>query len=175
VAVVKQGELQLNETNIRVAAPEDIDDILTIYNEGISDRIATLETTAKDQVYMIDWLNKHTDRYKVIVAELDGKVIGWASLNQYNSREAYKGVADLSVYIKRDYRGKGIGGKLITFIESVAKEYGFHKIVLFTFAFNELGQGLYRKKGYREVGVFQNQGMLDGKFVDVIAMEKLIY
>lgn len=57
----------------------------------------------------------------------------------------------------------------------MAKEYGFYKIVLFTFAFNELGQGLYRKKGYREVGVFQNQGMLDGKFVDVMAMEKLLY
>lgn len=165
----------MKEIIIREAAPEDADDILTIYNEGISDRIATLETTTKDQDYMIDWLNKHTGRYKVSVAEFDGKVIGWASLNQYNSREAYKGVADLSVYIKREYRGKGIGGKLITFIESAAKEYGFHKIVLFTFAFNELGQGLYRKKGYREVGVFQNQGMLDGKFVDVMAMEKLLY
>ncbi|GAM12281.1 arsinothricin resistance N-acetyltransferase ArsN1 family A [Mesobacillus selenatarsenatis] len=165
----------MNETIIRVAAQEDADDILTIYNEGISDRIATLETTTKNLDYMRDWLNKHTDRYKVIVAELDGKVIGWASLNQYNNRDAYKGVADLSVYIKREYRGKGIGGKLLTFIESMAKENGFHKIVLFTFAFNELGQGLYRKKGYREVGVFQNQGMLDGKFVDVMAMEKLLY
>lgn len=87
----------MNKIIIREASPEDVDEILTIYNEGISDRIATLETTTKDKVYMIDWLNKHTDRYKVIVAELNGKVIGWASLNQYNSRDAYKGVADLSV------------------------------------------------------------------------------
>lgn len=123
----------MNETIIRVATPGDVYDILTIYNEGISDRIATLETTTKDLDYMRDWLNKHTDRYKVIVAELDGKVIGWASLNQYNSREAYRGVADLSVYIKREYRGKGIGGRLLTFIESVAKEYEFHKIVLLHF------------------------------------------
>ncbi|MGV2939331.1 arsinothricin resistance N-acetyltransferase ArsN1 family A [Mesobacillus sp. LC4] len=165
----------MNKIIIREASPEDVGEILTIYNEGISDRIATLETTTKDKAYMIDWLNKHADRYKVIVAELDGKVIGWASLNPYNSREAYNGVADLSVYIKRDYRGKGIGSKLLTFIESIAKEHGFYKMVLFTFAFNELGQGLYRKKGYREVGVFQNQGMLDGKFVDVMAMEKLLY
>ncbi|MDP4172115.1 MAG: GNAT family N-acetyltransferase, partial [Bacillota bacterium] len=93
----------MNEIVIRVASQCDIDDILFIYNEGIVDRIATLETRTKDQQYMMDWFHKHMERYKVIVAELDGEVVGWASLNQYNSREAYNGVADLSLYIKREY------------------------------------------------------------------------
>lgn len=165
----------MDEVKIRLATINDIKDVLSIYNEGIEDRIATLETETKDLNYMIDWFNKHLDRYKTIVAELYGEIIGWASLNQYNSRKAYDGVADLSVYIKKAYRGKGIGGKLLSAIEIHASENGFHKIVLSTFPFNELGQGLYKKKGYREVGVFKNQGKLDGEFVDVMVMEKLLF
>ncbi|MFT4414200.1 arsinothricin resistance N-acetyltransferase ArsN1 family A [Fredinandcohnia humi] len=164
----------MNEINIRIASFIDIEEILLIYNEGIIDQIATLETTIKDKNYMLEWINRHTGRYKVIVAEVAGEIVGWASLNQYNSRSAYDGVADLSVYIRRDYRGKGVGGKLLSHIEVIAKENGFHKIVLFTFPFNRLGQGLYKKRGFREVGIFKNQGMLDGQFVDVMAMEKLL-
>ncbi|MCY9141964.1 GNAT family N-acetyltransferase, partial [Peribacillus frigoritolerans] len=70
--------------------------------------------------------------------------------------------------------GKGIGGLLLRSIEKHAKENDFNKIVLFTFPFNQIGQGLYRKQGFREVGVFKNQGIMDGEYVDVMAMEKLL-
>ncbi|MCK2002686.1 arsinothricin resistance N-acetyltransferase ArsN1 [[Brevibacterium] frigoritolerans] len=159
---------------IRVAMETDIDSIKEIYNQGIEDRVATLETELKDQAFMEEWFAKHIGRFKVIVAEQEGEIVGWASLNQYNNRSAYNGVADLSVYISRDNRGKGIGGLLLQSIEKLAKENDFNKIVLFTFPFNQIGQGLYKKRGYREVGVFKNQGILDGEFVDVMAMEKLL-
>jgi phosphinothricin acetyltransferase len=159
---------------IREAELNDLKWILEIYNHGIEDRIATLETETKDITYMTDWFDQHKDRYQVIVAECDSQVVGWASLNPYNNRCSYAGVADLSVYISRAHRGKGIGGMLLSAIEKKAKESDFHKIVLFTFPFNQLGQGLYRKCGYREVGVFNKQGIMDGKFVDVMAMEKLL-
>ncbi|MBT2730914.1 N-acetyltransferase [Bacillus sp. ISL-75] len=159
---------------IRQITEQDIQFVKEIYNQGIEDRIATLETDIKDYSYMKDWFDKHTGRYKAIVAEEEGHIVGWASLNQYNNRCAYGGVADLSVYISREYRGKGIGKKLLVRLEFLAKENGFHKMVLFTFPFNQLGQGLYKKMGYREVGVFKNQGVLDGEFVDVIAMENLL-
>jgi L-amino acid N-acyltransferase YncA len=164
----------MEEIVIRKATETDIKAIQLIYNQGIEDRIATLETETKDNVFMKDWFDKHIGRYQVIVAEEEGKILGWASLNPYNIRAAYFGVADLSLYITRECRGKGIGGKLLEAIHIIAKENDFHKIVLFTFPFNQLGQGLYRNKGYREVGVFKNQGILDGKYVDVMAMEKLL-
>lgn len=164
----------MNNINIRIATIHDNEDILFIYNEGIMDRIATLETEMKDKNYMLDWFHRHTERFKVIVAEVEGEIVGWASLNQYNSRAAYDGVADLSIYIKRNFRGKGVGGELLSYLEGIAKENEFHKILLFTFPFNGLGQGLYKKRGFREVGIFENQGMLDGQYVDVMAMEKLL-
>ena len=164
----------LDEYFIRESSERDIKSIQNIYNQGIEDKIATLETEIKDYVYMEDWFKKHNGRYKVIVAEYKNQIVGWASLNQYNNRSAYDGVADLSVYISREFRGNGIGKKLLVELESIARKNGFHKMVLFTFPFNQLGQGLYKKMGFREVGVFKNQGILDGEFVDVMAMEKLL-
>ncbi|WML38169.1 arsinothricin resistance N-acetyltransferase ArsN1 [Neobacillus sp. OS1-2] len=159
---------------IRKASESDTMAILEIYNQGIEDRIATLEEETKDYSYMKEWFERHQGRYNILVAEQDGIIAGWASLNPYSNRCAYDGVADLSIYISRNHRGKGLGKQLLAEIESLASANGFHKIVLFTFPFNRLGQGLYRKMGYREVGVFRNQGKLDGEFVDVMAMEKLL-
>lgn len=159
---------------IRCAEHADLPEILRIYNEGIEDRIATLETEPKDLVFMEEWYLRHQERYKSIVAEIDGKVAGWCALNPYHNRNAYDGVADLSVYIARQARGMGIGHRMLKEIETTAAGQGFHKIVLFTFPFNEAGQRLYRKNGYKEVGVFKNHGILDGSFIDVMAMEKII-
>jgi L-amino acid N-acyltransferase YncA len=124
--------------------------------------------------FIRSWFEEHQGRYSVLVAEIDSQIVGWASLNRYSHRCAYNGVADLSVYIDRSFRGKGIGTVLLKNLEKEAKTNGFHKMVLFTFLFNKLGQRLYRKKGFREVGVFEKQGRLDGRFVDVMAMEKLL-
>jgi L-amino acid N-acyltransferase YncA len=159
---------------VRDAVRKDLEMILSIYNQGIEDRIATLELDPKDMTYMEQWFKDHGGRYAVLVSEIDGVTVGWASLNRYSVRRVYDGVADVSVYIDRAARGKGIGTLLLKELEEIARKQDFHKIVLFTFKFNDLGQGLYRKQGYREVGIFRNQGRLDGQFVDVMAMEKLL-
>ncbi|KKI92895.1 GCN5 family acetyltransferase [Bacillus sp. SA1-12] len=159
---------------IRKAYADDLGAILRIYNQGIEDRIATLETEIKDRAYMESWFQEHQGRYVVLVAEMEEEIVGWASLNRYSHRCAYNGVADLSIYIDRAFRGKGIGSILLKELEKEAKANQFHKIVLFTFPFNHMGQGLYGKMGYREVGIFKNQGILDEKLVDVAAMEKLL-
>jgi len=158
----------------RIATSEDLARILEIYNEGIEDRIATLETESKDRSYIEHWFSDHQGRYAALVAEVDNKVVGWAALNPYSHRCAYHGVADLSIYVDRQYRGEGVGSTLMPALEVAARENGFYKIVLFTFPFNDKGQGLYRKTGYREVGVFEKQGIIDGKFIDVMIMEKLL-
>ncbi|HDX9580264.1 TPA: N-acetyltransferase [Bacillus pseudomycoides] len=159
---------------VRNAQAQDIEQITAIYNQGIQDRIATLEEKEKTVVDMEGWFANRGERYVVLVAEREGTIVGWISLNPYSHRCAYSGVADLSIYIDREQRGKGIGKRLLKEIEEVAVQNEFYKIVLFTFPFNVLGQGLYHSMGYREVGVFEKQGKLDGEFVDVMAMEKNI-
>jgi L-amino acid N-acyltransferase YncA/protein-tyrosine-phosphatase len=160
---------------VRDATAEDLDAIGRIYNEGIEDRIATLDEDAKTADDMAAWWSLHQGRFAVLVAEnAGGEIAGWASLNPYSHRCAYAGVADLSVYVARTARGTGVGSVLLRALETTAKAHDFHKIVLFTFTFNAGGQGLYRKLGYREVGTFHEMGKLDGRFVDVMAMEKTL-
>jgi L-amino acid N-acyltransferase YncA len=166
----------LSSTNVAVrkASAADVERIRVIYNEGIEDRIATLDLEPKSSADIAQWWDAHGGRYEVMVAERAGHLVGWASLNPYSHRCAYDGVADLSVYVARGARGAGVGGALLREIEGRARARDFHKIVLFTLPFNESGQALYRKLGYREVGTFKEQGTIDGKPVDVMAMEKLL-
>jgi L-amino acid N-acyltransferase YncA len=160
---------------VRAAAAIDRESVRRIYNEGIADRIATLDEDLKSEADIDAWFDVHTDRYAVLVAEDDvGSVRGWASLNPYSHRCAYRGVADLSIYVSRDARGYGIGSLLLAAIEAEARANAFHKVVLFMLAFNEPAQRLYRKSGYREVGTFREQGRLDGSLVDIVAMEKIL-
>ncbi|GGE81363.1 arsinothricin resistance N-acetyltransferase ArsN1 family A [Priestia taiwanensis] len=159
---------------IRYATEQDIQEVTAIYNEGIEDRIATLETDTKTDIYIKEKLFKREERYSVIVIVENAQVVGWASINPYNQRSAYRGVGEVSIYIKREYRGKGVGQKLLTSLERIGVQNEFYKFVLFTFPFNNLGQGLYHKMGYREVGVFEKQGVMDGKHIDVMIMEKLL-
>jgi phosphinothricin acetyltransferase len=160
---------------VRSAAPGDIESIRRIYNEGIEDRIATLDEALKSPDDIAAWWANHGERYAVLVAEDDaGSVVGWASLNPYSHRCAYGGVADLSIYVARALRGAGVGSVLLASLERRATELDFHKIVLFALVSNAPGQALYRKHAYREVGVFREHGRLDGIYMDVIAMEKIL-
>jgi L-amino acid N-acyltransferase YncA len=158
----------------RSASGGDVPAITRIYNQGIEDRIATLETATKSEDELRESLAQRAVRYEVIVAYSGDRVLGWASLNPYSHRCAYDGVADLSVYVEREARGTGIGRLLMDELERRARNHGFHKLVLFTLPFNVAGQHLYRSRGFREVGTFKEQGTLDGRFVDVMAMEKII-
>ncbi|EQB87215.1 phosphinothricin acetyltransferase [Clostridium punense] len=160
---------------VRVGNINDASSITRIYNQGIEDRIATLETRLRNEKDMTEWLTNREERYKVIVIEDDDNIIyGWASINVFNSRCCYSGVGDISIYIGREHRGKGVGKILLNALLHVAKEQDFHKLVLSTFDFNKVGHKLYKALGFREVGTYMEQGILDGKFVNITVMEKLL-
>jgi L-amino acid N-acyltransferase YncA len=162
---------------IRRAEPEDCDAIAEIHNQGIIDRLATLDTTLRTASGTKNWLAERDHRYPVIVATIDARpagVIGWASLNRFNPRAAYDHVADFSVYVDRNWRGKRIGSQLLERLIVLAREIGFHKLVLSALARNAAGVGLYTKLGFERVGIYREMGMLDGEWVDVILMEKIL-
>ncbi|MCC6704061.1 MAG: N-acetyltransferase [Thermomicrobiales bacterium] len=160
---------------IRAATPDDAAEIARIYNQGIEDRLATLETTFRDAAERAGWLAAKGPRYPVIIAEGDaGTLLGWGSLNQFNPRPAYDHVVDFSIYVAREARGQGVGKALLGELEALARTQGFHKMVLAAFPFNVAGMKLYERHGFRTVGIYQEQGMLDGRWVDTIIMEKLL-
>jgi phosphinothricin acetyltransferase len=160
---------------LRSATRHDAEAVRRIYNEGIADRMATLDTDPKSVEDMAAWWADHDAPHAVVVAEDEaGNVVGWASLNRYSHRCADRRVADLSVYVARERRGTGVGFALLSCLERIAKANGFHKIVLSALTSNDRGHGLYRKAGYADVGIFREHGQLDGKYVDILAMEKIL-
>lgn len=165
----------MNEAvEVRPASYDDLEAIRDIYNEAIDDRSATLETERKSSGDIEVWWDEHDDRYVAIVARRAGKIVGFASLNRFSHRCAHSAIADLSVYVARRHRGSGIGYALLERLARDAKANGFHKIVLHALDENEAGKGLYRKAGFASVGVFKDHGRLDGRYVDVVAMELLL-
>ena len=159
-------------SGIRDATAVDAAAICRIYNQAIEDRIATLETEERTPEERRAWLAARGLRHPVLVAEADGVVVGWASLNVFNARRAYDHVADLSLYVERAARGKGLGGGLLAALVARARELGYHQLVLSAFPGNEAGMRAYRRAGFRDVGVYREQGRLDGRWVDTIVMEK---
>src|SRR6266566_2417597 len=117
------------ELAVREAIADDAAAIARIYNEGIEDRLATLETTLRTADERRAWLAARSERHPVLVAvsSESGEVVGWASLNQFNPRPAYDHVADFSVYVDRAARGVGVGGVLLRALEDRARRIGYHK------------------------------------------------
>ena len=158
----------------RRAEARDADSIARIYNEGIEDRVATFETEKRDGAERRRWLLEHDARHPVIVAE-DGKgrVVGWASISSISQRKCYSGVGEYSVYVGRESRGKGVGTELLSAVIEGARSLGYWKLLGRMFASNETSRALARRFGFRDVGVLEKHGKLDGKWLDVLEVEKV--
>ena len=160
---------------IRAATRDDAAALARIYNQGIEDRVATLETQPRTPEERGEWLAARGPRHPVLVAtDRAGTILGWGSLHPFNPRPAYDHVADFSVYVAREHRGQGVGDALLGALEERARALGYHKLVLAAFPTNAPGMRLYARHGFATVGVYHEQGMLDGRWVDVIVMEKIL-
>lgn len=158
---------------IRPARQEDAEAIAEIYNQGIADRRATFETEPRQAADIIAKL-RDQDRFPTLVADADGRVQGWAGLGRYRPRACYDGIAEFSIYLDLGARGRGVGRQLLEALIAAAAERGHWKLVSRIFPDNAASRALCRAAGFREVGVYEKHGCLDGKWLDVIIVERLI-
>ncbi|MEZ4747919.1 MAG: arsinothricin resistance N-acetyltransferase ArsN1 family A [Calditrichia bacterium] len=155
----------------RLATYADRAEIARIYNAGIAERIATFETrdrTAKD---IGKWMD---GKHPVIVVGEPGRIFGFAATFPYSARECYAGVAEFSVYVDRNYRGRGVGKFAMNYLIEQAAAAGFHKLLSRIFVENAASLKLMKSLGFREVGVYRNHAKLDGIWRDVVIVEYLI-
>ena len=159
---------------IRTATADDAAAIAEIYNQGIEDRVATYETRPRSAEDQQAWLHAIAGRYPAVVAQIDGEIIGWAGAGPYRDRECYRGVGEFSMYVHRDWRRRGVGDRLLTGLINEAERLGLWKLLSRIFPFNEASRALCRKHGFREVGVYEKHARLDGCWLDVVIVERLI-
>jgi L-amino acid N-acyltransferase YncA len=156
----------------RPASPDDAAILAQIYNEGIEDRVGTFETLPRTESDVLGWFD---GRHPVVAVEdVDRHVVAFASTSMYRSRDCYAGIAEYSVYVSREARGKGAGAIAMRALIDAARAAGYWKLVSRIFVENQASRRLMTSMGFREVGVYEKHAKLDGEWRDVVIVERLI-
>ena len=162
------------EIATRLASVSDARSIVTIYNQGIAERIATFETEPRSEAAIASQLLEKGERFPTIVAERAGEVVGFASAGPYRGRPCYAGIAEHSVYVRAAARGAGVGrATLVTLMDSY-RARGFWKLLSRIFPENKASLALHAGLGFRTVGVYQRHAKLDGIWRDCVIVELLL-
>ena len=109
----------------------------------------------------------------MIVGELNGLVIGWASLSEWSDRCAYSETAEISLYVKKEHQGSGIGRKLLQKIMQEGQKTGLHTVVARIAEGNERSIDLFKSERFENIGVMKEVGKKFGKRLDVYLMQKV--
>jgi L-amino acid N-acyltransferase YncA len=155
----------------RLATLEDAAIIAAIYNQGIDDRTSTFETRHRTADDIRSWFDA---RHPIVVVENDHGVIAFASTSPYRPRACYAGIAEFSVYVERQSRGHGAGRLAMETLLHEAEGRGFWKLLSRVFVENAASRALLYRLDFREVGVYEKHGQLDGVWRDVVIVERLI-
>jgi L-amino acid N-acyltransferase YncA len=157
--------------SVRPAERCDAAAIARIYNEGISERVATFETALRNANDVAAWFDSE---HPIVVVEDSGEVIAFASTSTYRARACYAGIAEFSVYVAREARGQGAGRLAMEGLISAAEAAGLYKLVSRVFIENAASRALLRGLGFREVGIYEKHAQLDGEWRDVVIVERLL-
>jgi L-amino acid N-acyltransferase YncA len=146
----------------------DWDMVRAIYLEGIATGNATFQTSVP--LYSI-WNEEHLSVCRLVV-EVEGEVLGWAALGAFSSRAVYYGVAKVSIYVAKKSWGRGLGHTLLSELVNASEKGGFWSLEAAILDRNIASIKLHKRCNFRIVGVRKKLGKLDGKWRDVILMER---
>jgi phosphinothricin acetyltransferase len=153
---------------IREMQQSDSSRILEIYKSGLETRNATFETQVPSWQ---DWDAKHLTHSRFVFEERE-RVLGWAALSPVSAREAYKGIAEVSIYVVSNYTGKGIGSKLMERLISSSEENGIWTLFSSVFPENKATLKLHEKFDFRIIGTREKVAKHFGRWRDTIILER---
>ncbi len=156
----------------RPARMSDAPAIAAIYNQGIEDRVGTFETEPR-RVEQIEAWFPHAKAF-VVVEDVAGEVVGYAVAHPYADRCCYVGIGEFSVYIRRDARGRGVGRVAMAALVEASRSAGLWKLLSRVFPENRASLNLMAWSGFKEIGVHEKHGKLDGVWRDCVIVERVI-
>ena len=152
---------------VRPLHPDDYPAVAAVFAEGIATGLATFEVEVPG---WDEWDAAHLPDHR-FVAELDDKVVGWIAIVPYSRRAVYRGVGEESVYVAERARGRGVGRALLETVIESARNGGLWMLQAGVFTDNGASLALHRALGFREVGIRERIGQLDGVWRDVVLLE----
>lgn len=156
------------------AADHHQEAIMRIYNEAVLNSTATFDTEPRSIQKQLEWYKAHKINHPVMVAIENDVVLGWASLSPWSDRCAYDTTVEVSVYIHKDHRGKGLGSELLKSVISEGRKQKNHTVISRITQGNEMSIHLHEKLGFQHIGIMKEVGFKFGKLLDVHLMQ-LIY
>lgn len=161
---------------IRPAEYRDLLYLVDIYNYEVEHTTATLDINYQTPEQRHEWLLEHNvGNHPLIVAETNGKVVGYACLSPYRRKEGYHSTVELSIYVSVDHRKCGIASKLLSVIIDIAKkEPTIHTIISIITEGNEASANLHQKFGFTLCGTVKEAGYKFGRFIDIDQYQLLV-
>jgi L-amino acid N-acyltransferase YncA len=153
---------------LREMLQSDSQKVLEIYRMGLETRNATFETNIPSWQ---EWDSKHLPHSRFVSVENE-IVIGWVALTPFSGREAYNGVAEISIYVADGFRGKNIGTDLMEKVIISSEENGIWTLISSVFPENEATLKLHSKFRFRVIGKRERIARLDGKWRDTVLLER---
>jgi len=157
----------------RDATINDLIAITQIYNEAILTTVATFDTEPKTLDEQKRWFMEHGPKNPIMIAEENDVVLGWASLSKWSDRCAYANAAEISLYVKEEHRGRGIGRKLLKYILDKGQKAGLHTVLARIAEGNAISVHLHEAMGFKHIGVMKEVGRKFGRLLDVHLMQKI--
>jgi L-amino acid N-acyltransferase YncA len=151
-----------------VISKENYDQVAAIYLQGIATGMATFESQAPSWE---QWDAKFL-HFARITMEENKTVLGWGALAPTSPRAAYKGVAEVSVYISADYQSKGVGKLILNQLIEISEANNCWTLQSGIMPMNTASIALHRKCGFREIGFREKIGFLNDKWVDNVLFER---
>lgn len=169
------------EVKIRIATIKDAEKLLEIYAPYVEQTAITFEYDVPSIEEFANRIGKVLRKYPYLVAEQEGKLLGYAYVGSFYEREAYNWAVETSIYVAQEEKQKGIGGKLHTALENILNEQGILNMNACIAYPQEEDEHLTRNSvdfhahlGYRFVGEFQKCGYKFGRWYNMVWMEKHI-
>jgi L-amino acid N-acyltransferase YncA/predicted O-methyltransferase YrrM len=156
---------------IRDAVEVDLPAIIQIYNATVPTRMVTAELEPTITETRLPWFREHSpEQYPFWVAESDGRVIGWLDFKRFLPRCAYRGTAEISVYVDENFRGRGVGQRLLQHAMTRAPSLGITALVGLIFGHNEPSLKLFERLGFERWAFLPGVAQLDGVKRDLVML-----
>jgi phosphinothricin acetyltransferase len=151
----------------RAASEADLEAILEIYNHAVVNTTATFDVIPRSRESQAAWFAEHVPPYPVIVWEEDGRVRGWGSISPYAPRPAYRFAGEVSVYVDKDTRRRGVGEALLHELIALGAGNGLHTLVGLITEENVASVALAEKTGFHRTGTLEEVGLKFGRWLNV--------
>jgi L-amino acid N-acyltransferase YncA len=164
----------MERVKVRPATEADLSSVNSIYNHFVLHSTCTYQEEPETTEERLRWFARHDEAHPVLVAELEGRVVGWGSLSAYHARSAYRRTVEDSVYVHHDYHQRGIGSALLSELIARGRSLGHRAIIAGIDSEQAASLALHERFAFLRAGHLREVGFKFGRWLDVIYMELLL-